>query len=226
MQHPPTAQTRPTDRAIAQLMWQVYEGAPLAVRILASVRTYICPMAPLVADVPEGSTIFDIGCGNGLFLSLLVAYDRIKGGLGTDLQISALESARLAATRLGREHSIFVDFLAIETAQNWPTETFSVVSMIDVMHHIPPSQQYHIFASAIDRLAPEGRLIYKDMCRRPWWKALANRLHDLFLAKAWIHYVPIETIKQWGEACGLQLEQESHYSRYFYGHEKLVFRKR
>ncbi|MCP2726905.1 class I SAM-dependent methyltransferase [Limnofasciculus baicalensis] len=214
------------DQEISKLAWQVYCDAPMSIRLLASARTYICPMLPLLVEVPDNSTIFDIGCGSGLFLSLLVANSQVRSGIGTDLNIKALNSAKLATKRLTeKQPEVMVDFQQTGDCKEWPNTSFSVVSMIDVMHHIPPQAQYTVFAAAIERIAPGGRLIYKDMCLKPWWKATANRLHDLLLAREWINYVPIETIKEWGSQSGLKLVNESYYSRYVYGHEKLVFVK-
>jgi SAM-dependent methyltransferase len=214
------------DREISKLAWQIYCDAPISIRLLSSARTYICPMTPLLVEVPHHSTIFDIGCGNGLFLSLLIANGQVREGIGTDLNIQALDSAKLATKRLTEtQPEIKVNFIQTADFKEWPDTHFSVVSMIDVMHHIPPQAQYSVFEAAVGRVASGGRFIYKDMCRKPWWKAMANRLHDLLLARQWINYVPIETIEEWGSRCGLQLEHKSCYSRYVYGHEKLVFVK-
>src|SRR6266576_3469231 len=77
----------------------------------------------------------------------------------------------------------------------------ATVSMIDVMHHVPPSFQKEFLLTACRHVRPSGLLIYKDMCRRPRWRAAANRLHDLVLARQWINYLPISQVELWaGEA--------------------------
>ncbi|OUC11635.1 MAG: hypothetical protein B0A82_25850 [Alkalinema sp. CACIAM 70d] len=210
---------------IAASAWKTYRKAPLLTRLLSSARTYICPMQSLLVEVPQGATVFDIGCGSGLFLSLLVAYNVIDYAVGTDVNAKALKSATIAISRQLQLSEMNVEFIRIENYRQWPVALFSVVSMIDVMHHIPPSHQKAFFEAAVQRVQPGGRLLYKDMCKRPLWRAIANRIHDLLLARQWIHYVPLATIKEWSQECGLELETESHYSRYVYGHEKLVFRK-
>jgi 2-polyprenyl-3-methyl-5-hydroxy-6-metoxy-1,4-benzoquinol methylase len=151
---------------------------------------------------------------------------RFSWAIGTDLNVKALQSAKSAMLKLTKKNpKISVEFIKANDVNQWPETHFSVVSMIDVMHHVPPRKQQYIFESAVSRVSPGGYLLYKDMCQKPLWKATANRLHDLLLARQWIHYVPINRIKQWGISLGLELVNQSDYSRFVYGHEKLVFKK-
>jgi hypothetical protein len=53
-----------------------------------------------------------------------------------------------------------------------------------------------------------GMLLYKDMGRRPLWRAWANRLHDLLMVKEWIHYARLEDVVHWARAAGLALERQ------------------
>jgi hypothetical protein len=50
-------------------------------------------------------------------------------------------------------------------------------------------------------------------------------MHDLLLARQWIHYVPLSLVKSWAEDAGLALHHEESYARFVYGHELLVFHK-
>lgn len=216
-----------TDGEISRLAWHIYQDATPSVRLLAAGRNYICPMQPILEEVPPQATVFDIGCGSGLFLSLLVAQDQCSQIVGCDPNPQALACAKKVATRLLQEQgrSIPTIFLESITPVTWPKTKFSVVTMIDVMHHISPQQQQTFFIEAVEGVAEDGILIYKDMCDSPLWKAAANRLHDLVLARQWINYVPLEQVKQWGKECGLELQKEYFYGRFVYGHEKLIFKK-
>ncbi|PSF37906.1 hypothetical protein C7H19_07970 [Aphanothece hegewaldii CCALA 016] len=215
-----------TNQKIAFLAWNLYKDAPITTRLLASARTYICPMQPLLGEVPKHSTVLDIGCGSGLFLFLLIANEQVTKAVGIDANAKMLNSTKLTAHQLAQKRlGIDINFIEADNPNDWPNNNFSVVSMIDVIHHIPPEKQQAVFEEATQRVCPGGYLLYKDMCKQPFWRATANRLHDLILARQWIHYCPIDKIKQWGSACGLTLEKESYYSKWVYGHEKLVFKK-
>ena len=218
--------TTKSDREIAALAWFSYSKSPFLFRCLSSLRTFICPMLPLLNQVPEDATVLDLGCGSGLFLLLLVANDKVAYAVGCDSNLKALNSAQQAISQLpSKKANTQVSFMRAEIPENWPNEEFSIVSMIDVMHHVPPPLQQSFFEAATRRLKSGGYLIYKDMCKYPYWKATANRIHDLLLARQLIYYVPSQTIKKWGKDCGIEVVTEKYYSKYFYGHELLVFYK-
>ena len=189
-------------------------------------RPYICPFEDLLPIVPAGSSILDVGCGGGLFLGLLAAQERIRFGVGFDSAASAIATAqrmRRRAAECGAKATL--DFQRRDANGPWPAETFDVVSIIDVMHHVPKSAQRSVFESAAARLRSPGLLIYKDMARTPVWRAWANRLHDLLLARQWIHYVPIDQVERWGSELGLALVDARSFNRYCYGHELRVFKR-
>lgn len=215
-----------SDQEIAKVVWNLYSHSPRLIRTLAALRTFTCPMQALLAEVPTQSTIFDIGCGSGLFLSLLIANHQIIKAVGCDPNALALNNAKTVMNQLvATGEKVTVELFEAEDPQHWPNNSFSVVSLIDVMHHISPQKQRTIFEAAAQRVEPGGRLIYKDIGERPLWQGLANRLHDLILARQWINYVSIETIKIWGASCQLELEKEAYYPRYVYANELLVFKK-
>jgi len=202
----------------------LYRHASLFARFLIAARPLICPMQPLLRHVPERSTVLDIGCGNGLLLAWLALNNKLAAGMGCDVSPRALEGARSMASAFraasGEDTLRFVD---CQTAL--PDGQFDLVSMVDVMHHISPADQRHIFLQAVARIKPGGILLYKDMVERPWWQAWANRMHDLLLARQWIHYVPLSQIKCWAEEAGLVMDHQARYSRFVYGHELLVYKK-
>lgn len=205
-------------------MLALYRNASPFSRFLIAARPAICPMQPLLNAVPNGSRVLDIGCGNGLLLAWLVLNNKIVAGLGCDVSLHALKGAQSMAEAYraisGQDLLSFADCRAA-----LPEGQFDLVSMVDVMHHIPQAKQSDLFLQAIARIKPGGVLLYKDMASRPWWRASANRLHDLLLARQWIHYVPLPQLKRWAKEAGLALQHEECYARFLYGHELLVFHK-
>ena len=189
-------------------------------------RPYICPFEELLPFVPGNSSILDVGCGAGLFLGLLAAEGRIRSGVGFDSAAAAIETAvrmRERAARVGAKATL--EFHRLDAAGRWPERQFDVVSIVDVMHHVPRSAQRSVFESAAARVRPDGVLLYKDMARAPAWRAWANRLHDLVLAREWIHYVSIEDVERWARELGLTLVHAGAFNRYWYAHELRVFRR-
>jgi 2-polyprenyl-3-methyl-5-hydroxy-6-metoxy-1,4-benzoquinol methylase len=190
-------------------------------------RPYICPFEELVGYVKDGSRVLDIGCGAGLLLSLLSGIGREFEGVGFDVSPAAIDAANQMA---GRAASICpqakLAFHCLDFDAAWPAEEFDVVFLIDVLHHVPPASQRAFLERVISKVRRNGILVYKDMCRRPWWKANANRLHDLVIARELISYVPVATVEQWSGAQGMEVIAREEMTRFWYGHELRVMKFR
>jgi 2-polyprenyl-3-methyl-5-hydroxy-6-metoxy-1,4-benzoquinol methylase len=206
---------------IARFATEYYGDLPLKSRVLTKLRPYYCPLQDIATRVPIGSDVFDIGCGSGLLVNSLIAAGRIATGAGVDANARAIAAAKNVAVKLKAD----LEFRACSDPRSWPQRHFDVVTMIDVMHHIPPAMQLTFFDEAIRRIKPGGVLLYKDMCLEPRWRAIANRITDLTSSKQWIHYLPIETAVRWATKAGLALVERRNFVRWqIFGHEMAVFR--
>ncbi len=219
---PPLAGLSPG--ALSAIAARVYTQGPLLLRLLQTYRPYICPFESVLKQIPPGSTVLDVGCGGGLLLALLASTGRTSRAVGFDSALPAIQIAQAAADRNGLHQCRFIH---LDVAAPWPAEppTFDAVTIIDVLHHVPTAAQRQVIATAAGRVGPGGRLVYKDMCRRPWWRAWANRLHDLLLARQWIAYCPIEDVERWASEAGLKLIHRADLNRWWYGHELRVFQR-
>ena len=204
-----------------------YRSAPRLTRFTTRHREAICPFDPIVDCIPAGSSVLDIGCGAGLLLVRLALEQRIARGCGLDIRPRPIAIAREASRRLHDAHpqASPLRFEQAGSPEAAGDEPFDVVTLIDVMHHVPPAGQEAFFRAAAARVAPGGRLVYKDMARRPVWQALANRLHDLVLARQWIHYRPIADVRLWAQRAGLAIRRDVSYSRLAYAHELLLLER-
>ena len=119
-----------------------------------------------------------------------------------------------------------VRYLAIGAAEALPDGVFDVVAMIDVLHHIRPGGNASGLSAAAAKVRPGGLLVFKDMGRRPYWRALANRLHDLVVAREWIHYCPITSVEEWARDSGFDISLRDDRDMFWYRHELCVFRRR
>ena len=190
---------------------------------LQKLRPIICPFDTLVEEVPYGSHVLDVGCGSGLFLGLLVAGGRVKSAIGFDASRSAIARAQIMRRNLSSPGVL--EFQRRDVSDGWPEGLFDVISLIDVMHHVPKPYQPSLIQTAAKKLVPGGRLIYKDMVERPIWRASLNRLHDVLLAKDWIHYAPIADVLNWMRHAGLEPGDIRRINMYWYGHELVVAKR-
>lgn len=205
---------------------RIFTSGPLLARTLQHHRHRIAPIARCVELVPQDSDVLDIGCGGGLFLACLAASGRIRSGHGIDASASAIEAASKAAARLRESGcTAHVEFELRAVESGLPDRRYGTVAMIDVMHHIPPRSQRQSFLGALGCVEEGGIFLYKDMCDAPLWRRGMNRLHDLVMARQWIHELPIESADEWAEEAGFIRELSEARSMLWYGHEIRVYRR-
>jgi 2-polyprenyl-3-methyl-5-hydroxy-6-metoxy-1,4-benzoquinol methylase len=210
-----------TPAAIASIAKAIYTKGPVLTRALQHWRPFICPFDLVMSEVPPGSIVLDIGCGGGLLLGALASIGRISGGVGFDFSEDAIRVATAMAESLGCDCGL--KFLHLSAMDLWPDGPFTVATLIDVMHHVPVASQRDVFRKAARILRPGARLVYKDIAPRPKWRAWANTVHDLILARQWAHYLPMSTISEWAQAEGLVLVRSYQTNRLWYGHQFAVF---
>ena len=189
-------------------------------------RIVICPFERLIPNVAPGSSVLDIGCGAGLFLALLAGTVPDVIGVGFDSSGPAINTAMRMTEQVKRSGlRAKLRFIRLDVAEPWPDGLFDVVSLVDVLHHVPLAHQKSIVERAAEKVRPGGVLLYKDMANQPAFHAGMNRLHDLMLARQWIHYLPIRSVDKWAEELGLALAHAETISRLWYRHELRIFRK-
>ncbi len=224
----PSAACTPADLSALAASLYAQSGGGFFLRTLQRYRPFIAPFEELLPLVPPGSKVLDVGCGGGLFLHLLAAKVGLATSVGFDSSAAAITVASAVRHRTNLS-GLAPAFVCIGVQSPWPgppmhPKLFDVVSIIDVMHHVPPADQQALITAAAARVAPGGILLYKDMCRAPLWRASANHLHDLVLARQWIHYAPVEQVEVWARHAGLVLETSASFNRFWYGHQLRVFR--
>jgi 2-polyprenyl-3-methyl-5-hydroxy-6-metoxy-1,4-benzoquinol methylase len=201
---------------------EIFDSGPWLLRKMQHLRPQICPFHELLPIVPPGSSVLDIGCGSGLFLGLLHHFQFRVQGFGFDASPVAIECASRMAQRHGEG---CLRFEHVRKEDPWPGGQFDVVSMLDVLHHIPVEHQESAFRSAAAAVRPGGLLVYKDMSDSPWGLAAANRLHDLVIAREWIHYVPVSVIEGWAASLKMTPLSARSFRMLWYKHDLRVFQR-
>lgn len=230
------AQTHQTAALTPSELSRIAQGAfrtgPLLLRKLQHYRPYICPFGDLIGRVEVGSAILDVGCGGGLWLALLRETGRIRAGVGFDSSRQAIALAQ-AIEPSGREGAAALTFQLLPAQAEWPTVAggaggvggFDVVSIIDVLHHVPVGVGPSLFVNAAARLRPGGMLLYKDIYPGSW-RSVCNRMHDLVMARQWINLVETATVVEWAERAGFMLRETRTIDTWWYGHVVCVFEKK
>jgi SAM-dependent methyltransferase len=100
----------------------------------------------LVDEEIEGSglRVLDVGCGAGVMTSHMTRYGEV---IGTDFSSSAIELARK-----------LVPTATFNAGREIPEGEFDVITLFDVLEHIPQPERPAFIGGLAQRLAPQGRL--------------------------------------------------------------------
>jgi cyclopropane fatty-acyl-phospholipid synthase-like methyltransferase len=206
---------------VANSAKELYASEPrMLVRLAQTYRPAIAPLEHLVSQVPRGSRVLDVGCGAGLVLLLLAKHREISTGFGFDVSDTAIESAREATRRARLENRLQFERRRIE--DGLPTYDADVLTVVDVLHHVPPQSQRSFVQTLFARVPKGGRLVIKDMAAKPAWRAAANRAHDLLMARQWVHHVDATSVVDWARDTDLRIVDHTASTRLWYGHWSLT----
>jgi 2-polyprenyl-3-methyl-5-hydroxy-6-metoxy-1,4-benzoquinol methylase len=199
----------------------IYRENNLLSRLIQRLRPYICPYEIIIGLVPECAEVLDIGCGAGLFLGLLSSSGVLRRGVGIDISARAIENAN----KMKKNHPTgnSMQFYCIKENEPWPDGQFQIVSMIDVMHHVPAGNQAVLLKKALSKVSTGGLFIYKDVVGKPLWKMWGNTVHDLIIAGTWPRYLPVSDTEHIAKNSGFILKHSRDTKRFWYWHELRIF---
>ena len=136
--------------------------------------------------IPSGGTLFDVGCGRGILLALLVAAEKQHAegewpegwpAPPHDLSLVGIEqrgrTAGVAARALGGRAVIEVgDALEV------PMPTCRVALLLDALHYLPLAEQERLLGRVIAALVPGGMLIVREADARASVRFAITRLAE------------------------------------------------
>jgi 2-polyprenyl-3-methyl-5-hydroxy-6-metoxy-1,4-benzoquinol methylase len=149
--------------------------------------------------------LIDMGCGMSLFAHCLHARQRLPRYLGLDHDSRKIEAGRIAAEIGGLVPQLELHCGDAAVA----ADVRGNVVLLDVLHYLPHAQQSRLLARAVERLAPGGVLILRNVVREPNWRYRATVIEEYLLhASGWMrmgaqHYPTAGEICRPLEAAGL-----------------------
>jgi 2-polyprenyl-3-methyl-5-hydroxy-6-metoxy-1,4-benzoquinol methylase len=212
----PTHNQEPVSAAsLGHIAARIAQGLGFQERLLMTWRPRICPFHRLVEHVPQDCRVLDIGCGNGLWLLLLAELNRIREGIGVDISPQRIQTAqRLRGTRSQ------LRFLTTNPGDPWPTDSVDCVTMIDVVHHVPPQDHKAFVEKAAQTTA--SRMIIKDIDPAAKFKSAANTLHDLVLSRQRPRYCRPDDLCRWLSELGFAVRLRQRCDMLWYSHFLIV----
>ena len=125
--------------------------------------------------------VLEIGCGFGLFGCYFASRNPLLRYHGIDLDAGRIAMANRAVRHLKLDN---ISFEAGDAGGELRVEDqYDVVIMMDLVHHIPDDAKQRLFATVQSRLKPGGRIVIKDIERKPAFKLLFTWVLDVLMTK-------------------------------------------
>ena len=186
-------------------------------------RPYICPFSELLQQIPENTSLFDIGCGSGQFLLLVCAYRNPTSVMGIEISETLIENAKQLLQPYGNDTSIQ---LSVYDGDHLPENIceFKFVTLIDVGHHIPPKKQVDFFKTLFSKMGPGATLLYKDI-NGASPLVFANKLHDLVFSGEIGNELSQKKTLNIFESTGFKILSTSKKTMFWYPHFTIIAQK-
>jgi 2-polyprenyl-3-methyl-5-hydroxy-6-metoxy-1,4-benzoquinol methylase len=200
----------PMDRRTRQQIARRYQS-PLQrgyVRSKLASDPVYAATASLIADTRL--PLLDIGCGMGLLGLYLNAAGYTQPYLGLDHDPRKIAAGQTAAMRAGLAATMRLQ--CADVAELPPLHGH--VTLLDVLHYLPAQRQLDLLAAATGHLAPQGRLIIRNVLREKNWRFHATRIEEFFLRiSGWIpggaqHYPDAMSLCAALESQGLEIQMQ------------------
>lgn len=191
-------------------------------KIKIGYRPYICPFSNLLEIIPENTSVFDIGCGSGMFLALISGFRKPAKLGGVEITDALIENAKKILANPSA--SIFLD---VFDGINIPKEIadYKYVFLIDVLHHVPQNNQIEFIENIYHNMAPGAFLILKDIDAEHKILSKFNKLHDFFLSGAMGNELSITQTKKILNKAGFKIISENYKRMFIYPHFTLICQK-
>lgn len=182
-------------------------------------RPAYAPFRELLEWVPEGASVLDIGCGSGAFLFLCRAIRHARQGMGIDANVNSIALANLVSKWPELRFEVAMQ------ARDDLVRGASVITLIDVLHHVPEEAKDAFLASVLDNAPAGSRILIKDLDPRPVWMALANRVTDYLSTRSKVDYIGRTDIERRFRAAGIKVLASLPLRKHVWSHYLVVGEK-
>jgi len=177
-------------------------------------RPYICPFEDILNEIGERKSVFDIGCGQGGLL--LLCANKLRPTKIAGIEINKELVNRAQKTLSGIE---IPSFISIYDGYKIPNEVseYDVITMIDVLHHIPQNRQLLFIDQLIMKMRKGTKLVVKDIDAKDHL-VYFNKLHDLIISKEHSHEIGWKDFEEYLAKKGIKIESSFKKNVFVYPH--------
>ena len=146
-------------------------------KIYTFFRLKLSPIAKIEKYVPKSGNILDLGCGTGIFANILYLGSQERTILGVDLMNERIKTAKKISKKKPQLQFIVGDVSNVEL------DVFEIVTLIDLLHHMPFSKQDNLLKRIFINLRKGGLVLIKDLEKNPNWKYIFHCIQDFISYK-------------------------------------------
>jgi 2-polyprenyl-3-methyl-5-hydroxy-6-metoxy-1,4-benzoquinol methylase len=181
-------------------------------------RPLVCPLHKVLGEIPSGVQLFDIGCGTGTLLYLALTLRSVQVAHGYDISHSAV-----AASSAFKANSARFQIFLLPVQETPPRlDTYDVVTMIDVLHHIPRKQQDDFLHNVVNRMNRGAKFIFVDINASDRIGTLFNQMHDLIFSHQWVHARRPSDVMSVMELSGLRVSKHIYLRSFLFPHHMVI----
>lgn len=151
---------------------EIYSKLGFFVKIYTYIRILTTPLFEIEKYVPKSGRILDIGCGMGIFSNLLCLMSESRSAIGFDISRKRVDLAKTTAARKKQLSSY------VQDAKDVNFDGFSIITIVDLLHHMPYSEQEDVLRKAYLGLESPGTVVLKDLEKKPIWKYFFHYVQD------------------------------------------------
>lgn len=187
---------------------KLYGKFGITSRLYVTIRLLTTPLFEVEEYVPKSGKILDIGCGSGIFSNILCMMSRDRSVVGFDISQNRISMARNAT-----ENSEQLSFYVAD-AHNFNLAGYSIITAIDLLHHMPYDKQEHLLRRIYLNLNVPGQFILKDLSKAPYWKYLIHYVQDSLSYRSKLFFSCSENMKELLNRIGFSVSTiPLHFSR-------------
>jgi cyclopropane fatty-acyl-phospholipid synthase-like methyltransferase len=150
----------------------LYRDQSPGVRIHTFLRAWSAPLDAVVMALPSRGALLDVGCGHGLVANAAALRSPELRVIGIDISAAKIEAARKSVgTRSNIE-------FRVGSLADVNESGFDAVSIVDVLYLVPRAEWAPLLKTCLDKLAPGGTLVVKEVGTTPRWKFERLKLQE------------------------------------------------
>lgn len=208
-----------------------FDDAPRGDRFHVRARWWTCPLPAIEARVPKRGRVLELGCGHGLLSMYLAATAPARTVTGVDIDAHKIQLAEQAAAGFARGGAGTVSFAAVASGE-LPDGPFDAIVISDVLYLLPDEQRRSMLAGCVERLAPGGVVVVKELDVQPRWKYLIGHAQEIvatrvlrYTAGEQVEIVPMQELADVLVELGLDAAVERIDHGFLHPHAIIVARR-